>query len=60
MIMIILNGFAIFWPEAVWQITEGWKFKNAEPSDAALLVTRIGGVLGIIFVIVIMTMLPGL
>ena len=30
-------------PEAAWYLGGGWKFKDAEPSDAALVLTRIGG-----------------
>lgn len=32
-------------PQAMWWLSEGWKFQNAEPSDLALTVGRIGGVI---------------
>ena len=31
-------------PETGWHMSEGWKFKDAEPSEAALLWGRIGGI----------------
>ena len=41
-------------PETGWHMSEGWKFKDAEPSEAALLWGRICGiVLSIIGVVMI-------
>ena len=37
-------------PELAWQMSEGWKFKDAEPSEAYLVMTR---VMSIIMLIVI-------
>ncbi|MFA5523616.1 MAG: DUF6199 family natural product biosynthesis protein [Tissierellales bacterium] len=28
-------------PRLAWKMTEGWKFKDVEPSDAYLIMTRI-------------------
>lgn len=47
----LMSVSMIIWPKEIWHITEGWQYKNVEPSDAALLVERILGVLGIIFVV---------
>lgn len=30
-------------PRSAWWISKGWYFKNAEPSDLALIVYRVGG-----------------
>ncbi|WP_432409672.1 DUF6199 family natural product biosynthesis protein [Wukongibacter sp. M2B1] len=30
-------------PRLSWELTEGWKFKNAEPSNEALGFIRLGG-----------------
>jgi len=42
-------------PYTVWQLSHGWKFKNAEPSDEILILYRIGGgiliFIGVLFVI---------
>ena len=45
---IALSLISIFNPRLSWKIQKGWKFKNAEPSDAYLLATRIGGIIGTI------------
>jgi hypothetical protein len=45
---IVLCILAILSPRTSWHISEGWKYKNLEPSDGALKMIRVGGVLGII------------
>jgi hypothetical protein len=47
-LLFVLGLINIFAPYVGWYMTEGWKFKDAEPSDAALLLYRIGGVIGVI------------
>ena len=43
-VIFILRGiFTLVAPEAACFLTRGWQFKDAEPSDAALIMTRIGG-----------------
>lgn len=32
-------------PEFMWTISEGWKFRNAEPSEAYLTMTRVMAVI---------------
>ena len=48
--LFIISVSLIVWPKEMWYIAEGWKYKNVEPSDEAILVERILGVLGIIVV----------
>ena len=31
-------------PQAAWHLSHGWRYKNAEPSEAALVVARVGGI----------------
>ena len=38
--MGIFNAAA---PRAAWYLSYGWRYKDAEPSDAALVVARLGG-----------------
>ncbi|MEM9926719.1 MAG: DUF6199 family natural product biosynthesis protein [Cyanobacteria bacterium P01_D01_bin.50] len=45
---IILCLVTVFNPPLAWKLKEGWKFKNAQPSDLYLLSTRIGGIIGVI------------
>ncbi len=42
-IFILIGIFNLVAPEAAWYLSRGWQFKDAEPSDAALIMTRIGG-----------------
>lgn len=35
-------------PRFVWYLKDGWKFKDAEPSDDAISLTRAGGIIAII------------
>lgn len=35
-------------PQSAWYLSYGWRYKNAEPSDAALLLGRLGGVAAIV------------
>ncbi|MEF3306738.1 DUF6199 family natural product biosynthesis protein [Paenibacillus sp. GYB003] len=37
----------VIFPRTAWFWNVGWQFKNAEPSEAALLMGRIGGLLAI-------------
>lgn len=53
-ILIIIGILNIAFPQAMWMISDGWKFKDSEPSDAALLLHRFGGVVGIIIGLVAM------
>lgn len=40
-----LGAFYTFAPHAAWYLSRGWMYKNTEPSDAALIVARISGVI---------------
>jgi hypothetical protein len=51
-IMIIASVVAVSSPRTAWYFGEGWKYKNVEPSDGALVMIRVGGVFGVIFGIV--------
>ena len=52
--LFILGIFNILSPKAAWFIEYGWRFKNAEPSDIALLFNRLSGVAAIIAGIVLL------
>ena len=55
LLLMAFGLFAIISPRAMWFFSEGWKFKDAEPSGAALIVARIGGVVSLIVALVILT-----
>lgn len=44
LVLIALGAFNVFLPHAACYIAYGWRFKDAEPSDAALVASRVGGV----------------
>lgn len=48
---LLLVGFGILeaaYPQVSWYLSHGWKYKNAEPSDLALGLGRVGGIIMII------------
>jgi hypothetical protein len=47
-VMIFMSLCSLIWPRAMWWLSEGWKFRNAEPSGCTLVATRIGGLIGLI------------
>ena len=51
-VLIIWSLVAVFSPQTAWYWREGWQYRNVEPSDAALIAVRIGGVIGLIIGIV--------
>ena len=56
-ILLILIGILnIALPDVAWYLEYGWRYKDAEPSDAAIIFNRIGGVVAIVIAVVIMIM----
>ena len=51
-IVIIYSVLAVSSPRTAWYFQEGWRYKNVEPSDGALIMLRVNGVFGVIFGIV--------
>ena len=55
-VCLIIGLFNICFPYGSWYLGHGWRFRDAEPSDLALLMTRISGiiatVIGIGFLVV--------
>jgi hypothetical protein len=49
-ILSILLLVSLINPKLQWKITEGWKFKNVEPSTAYLIITRIASLITLILV----------
>ena len=48
-VVIIVGVVNAISPQTGWNMSEGWKFKNAEPSEGALEIIRIGGIVCILF-----------
>lgn len=47
-LLIIVGIISVCWPYAIWHMQLGWKLKDAEPSDNALAVNRVSGVIFLI------------
>ena len=53
LLLIAIGAFHALAPGTAWYLSHGWRFKDAEPSEAALFFSRAGGMvaifIGIIF-----------
>jgi hypothetical protein len=47
-VLLLLGVWNLFAPKSVWWLGHGWAYRNAEPSDLALTMYRLGGVVLII------------
>jgi len=54
LVLVVIGAINAISPETGWHMSDGWKYKNAEPSEEALLWGRIGGIVTIIIGFVIM------
>ena len=44
LLVIGLGMIDVVWPRTGWYLSHGWRYKNAEPSEAALFFGRMGGI----------------
>nr|WP_325298506.1 DUF6199 family natural product biosynthesis protein [uncultured Dysosmobacter sp.] len=42
-LLAVIGLFNLLAPRASWYLSYGWRFKDAEPSEAALVLGRVGG-----------------
>ena len=47
-VLLAVGVFNVAAPRAAWYISKGWQFKDAEPSDLALTVSRGSGIVALI------------
>ena len=47
-LLLLIGIFNAVSPETAWYLSDGWKYKNAEPSEEALGVTRLGGIVALV------------
>ncbi|WP_366414803.1 DUF6199 family natural product biosynthesis protein [Paenibacillus sp. GP183] len=52
--LVLVGLFNLFAPRAAWFVSIGWKISNAEPSDAYLVMHRIGGGIACIVAVVLL------
>ena len=48
LLLIVIGLLNLCKPEEMWYMSTGWRFKNAEPSEDAILWCRVGGVIAIV------------
>ena len=51
-VLVGIGLFSIVSPQTAWYLSDGWKFKDAEPSEMALGITRFGGGVAVLFGII--------
>ncbi|MCZ0702952.1 uncharacterized membrane protein YidH (DUF202 family) [Natronobacillus azotifigens] len=44
LVLILFGIFGAIFPQAAWYMEIGWKVRNAEPSELALIANRVGGI----------------
>lgn len=57
LLALLLCGVGIFnlaAPKASWYLSYGWRFKDAEPSDAAITLSRIGGAIAVVIGVIML------
>lgn len=54
LLLIALGIWGAAAPRSVWYLSYGWRFKDAEPSDAALLAERLGGGIAVFIGIILL------
>ena len=53
LVLLFVGAFNAAWPTGAWYLEVGWKFRDAEPSDAALGWNRASGVLALIVAVIL-------
>ncbi len=53
-LLMIIGLFNLISPQTGWYLSYGWRFKDAEPSDAALVMARIGGGIAILIGVILL------
>lgn len=48
LLLLVAGLLSLLAPREMWHLTKGWQFKDAEPSDAAVVYMRVAGVIEII------------
>lgn len=51
-LLLAVGFFHVASPYTAWYLEYGWRYKNAEPSDLALGMNRVGGVVAIIVAVI--------
>lgn len=56
LVCIVLGGVTVAFPKGMWFLAFGWRYRDSEPSEVALVLDRLGGglliLMGILFLFV--------
>lgn len=53
LILLAVGIFNVVSPHTAWYLSYGWRYKNAEPSDMALGLGRLGGIAAIVIALIL-------
>lgn len=53
-LLLLFGSLNAAFPRVAWYLKDGWKFQDAEPSDEALMLYRVGGGLAAVVGLVVM------
>ena len=53
LLLLAVGLFDLISPRTAWYLGYGWRFKDAEPSDAALVLYRVGGVIAVLAALIV-------
>ncbi|WMT40158.1 hypothetical protein RE628_23205 [Paenibacillus sp. D2_2] len=42
---VILGAISVIFPGPIWYLSYGWRYRDMDPSRAALMTQRVGGIL---------------
>lgn len=48
LVLMLIGIVGVVSPQTLWYVSHGWRYKDAEPSEAVLFFNRVGGVIAII------------
>lgn len=51
--LIVVGLVSIFNPKLGWWLSDGWKYKDVEPSGCAMFAQVVGGIIAVIFGLVV-------
>lgn len=54
LLLLGIGLLSVLYPELIWQLSHGWAYKNAEPSNFALIGARVSGALMILLGVILL------
>ncbi|MCI9586441.1 MAG: hypothetical protein HFF60_00610 [Oscillospiraceae bacterium] len=54
LVLIVLGAVNLVFPKELWFLRYGWRYKNAEPSEMAVWLPRVGGGIAVLVGLVLL------